>query len=83
MLKYSMPDYTFTFTKQFNLSFDASTEHEAWMQAMTFMADTYPSDWTVKLNESFNPQLDREQKVAPAPEEFPEADDPDWTMSPR
>ena len=78
-----MPDYTFTFTKQFILSFDASTEHEAWVQAMTFAADTYPTDWTVKLNESFNPQAERDLQTPPAVEEFPEAEDPDWTMPSR
>lgn len=58
-----MPDYTFTFTKTFDLNFEAQTEHEAWVQAMTFTADSMPSDWEVKLKEHVaeKPQLPLDQ----------------------
>ena len=35
--------------------FEASTEHEAWVQAMTLKPDIVPGDWEVKLNEQFKP----------------------------
>jgi hypothetical protein len=46
-----MPDYRFTFTKQFDMIFEAQTEHEAWVQATTLLPDHVPGDWKIKLNE--------------------------------
>ena len=47
-----MPDYRFTFSKKFDLFFEAATEHEAWVQAMTANPDLIPNDWVITLNES-------------------------------
>jgi hypothetical protein len=47
-----MPDYKFTYTKVVDMVFEAGTEHEAWVQAMTFNPDLLPEDWAIKLNES-------------------------------
>ena len=71
-----MPDCTFTFTKQFELSFEAQTEHEAWVQAMTFSADTYPTDWAVKLKES----VAKKQQELPIDQGPVEVDD--WDFDP-
>jgi hypothetical protein len=48
-----MPDYKFTFQKTFDLYFEAATEHEAWVQAMSANPDVIPCDWDIKLNESW------------------------------
>ena len=47
-----MPDYKFTFYKTIDVVFEAGTEHEAWVQAMTFDPNLLPTDWDVKLNDS-------------------------------
>ena len=50
-----MPDYKFTFQKKFDLVFEANTEHEAWVQAMSADPGVIPIDWDIKLNETFKP----------------------------
>lgn len=50
-----MANYTFTYTKSFDISIEASTEHEAWIQAMEFTADSYPADWEIGLRGSKTP----------------------------
>lgn len=71
-----MPDYKFTFLKKFDMVFEAGTEHEAWVQAMSLAPDTVPTDWDIKLNEH----------VASKPQDLPIDQGPvevdDWDFDP-
>jgi hypothetical protein len=72
-----MPDYKFTYTKSFDMVFEASTEHEAWVQAMSMTPDIVPTDWDIKLNEN----------VASKPQDLPLNQGPvevdDWDFDPK
>ena len=72
-----MPDYKFTYIKIVDMVFEAGTEHEAWVQAMTFDPNILPTDWDIKLNDS----------VAKKPQDLPLDQGPveidDWDFDPR
>ena len=70
-----MPNYTFTFTKTFDLTVEAQTDHEAWLQAMSFTPDSMPSDWDIQIKGT---QVPKEVPIDQGPCEIDEWDPPQF-----